>query len=103
MASRWKESEDALLYKYDAETVAKITGRTVDSVLARKKRIEGTYVFHAYYCYQCGKEFFPAVPTEWGYKRDDGRIRYFCSWPCLRDYDKGIPRHGKQRKKEATK
>lgn len=95
MPGHWKSHEDALLYRFDDETVAKITGRTVNSVIARRKRLDGTYILKSHYCFQCGKEFFPPMPEKWAYRRQEKRLREFCSWHCMRDYDNGKPREKK--------
>lgn len=43
-------------------------------------------------CSICGKGIFIPVVNMWAYKRSDyfnnGNIRYFCSWGCMRKYDK---------------
>lgn len=47
-------------------------------------------------CYQCGKRFEGA--KEWAYKEErqkrKGRYFYFCSWRCLREFDKGRKKAG---------
>ena len=46
-------------------------------------------------CAICGKLFYPPDKTCWAYKREK-EIRqrhltlYFCSWGCLRKYERGI-------------
>ena len=43
-------------------------------------------------CPVCGKEFDVLWPDLWRYKRNGGTAnywKYFCSWGCLRKYDKG--------------
>ena len=37
-------------------------------------------------CPMCGKEFFVRDANDWVYKRNS---QYFCSWHCLRNYEKG--------------
>lgn len=40
-------------------------------------------------CHKCGKLFIASSPEEWVYKRRINNYpKYFCSWKCLRDYDK---------------
>ena len=38
-------------------------------------------------CSSCGKEFYILYPAMWAYKKGQ---RVFCSWKCLRAYEKGI-------------
>jgi len=38
-------------------------------------------------CGSCGKEFYMLYPALWAYKKGQ---RVFCSWKCLRAYEKGI-------------
>ena len=45
-------------------------------------------------CAICGKPFYPPVLGEWAYKkfRHPGHgtaMYYFCSWSCLRKFEKG--------------
>ena len=41
-------------------------------------------------CTMCGKRFEVLWPEIWAYKRGLGtNTSYFCSWECLRKYDKG--------------
>ena len=64
-------------------------------------------------CFQCKKVFIPPVKTLWAYKRGNKSNRrqngqylvYFCSWNCMRAYDKTyIPPKGNRgkKKKEVT-
>lgn len=40
-------------------------------------------------CPECGKGFFVQYPSMWTYARTEGpRRKYFCSWSCMREYDK---------------
>lgn len=39
-------------------------------------------------CPECCKEFPVLWPTQWAYKRGLPNPKYFCSWKCLRSYDK---------------
>ena len=40
-------------------------------------------------CPQCGKMFFLDDPTQWAYKRlIKGHKKFFCSWSCVRAYDR---------------
>ena len=82
---KWTAEETALFAKYDPETVAKITGRSLKNVRAKYYSLQGgRQVFEAFYCPVCGKEFFP-VNSEWAYKKTvNGRRKYFCSWHCMR-------------------
>lgn len=83
---KWTAEELALFDKYDPETVAKITGRSVKNVRAKYYAMRGgVKVFDAYYCPICGKEFFPPS-AEWVYKKigRDGLTHYYCSWTCMR-------------------
>lgn len=53
------------------------------------------------HCYGCGKEFYVQWPLMWTYARTEGpRRKYFCSWSCMRKYDKekGEPKVGGRRK-----
>ena len=46
-------------------------------------------------CRQCGKRFEGSV--EWAYKESKGKKKgfiYFCSWRCLREFDKGRRKAG---------
>lgn len=99
MARPWSKEETELLKRYDNATVAKITGRSLSAVRGRRKTIDGRceHYMVAYKCYQCGKEFFPAMPEKWAYRRESGRVKMFCSWHCMRAYD------GKQRQKKVAK
>lgn len=36
-------------------------------------------------CYLCGKEFVYTDKVGWGYKKGE---KLFCSWKCLRQYEK---------------
>ena len=48
-------------------------------------------------CPMCGKEFVTRNALEWAYRRNN---KVFCSWHCLREYDKGSkPRKADQRDK----
>jgi len=38
-------------------------------------------------CSSCGKEFYMLYPALWAYKKGQ---RVFCSWRCLRAYEKGM-------------
>ena len=47
-------------------------------------------------CEKCGKKF--EASKDWAYKlprRTRSTIPYFCSWKCLREYEKGN-RHGRE-------
>lgn len=58
-------------------------------------------------CCECGKEFFIPVRADWAYKRlrklsdATDEVRYFCSWHCLREYDK--KREERRRKRRGRK
>lgn len=39
-------------------------------------------------CPVCGKKFFVQWPTLWTYKRGAPYPKYFCSYKCVREYDK---------------
>lgn len=42
-------------------------------------------------CPECGKGFFVNLPEQWVYKRTIGNtVRHFCSWKCVRAFDKKI-------------
>ena len=49
-----------------------------------------------YKCKVCGKDFYIPNKREWAYKRGygghgkgcTGKEKFFCSWSCLRVYDK---------------
>lgn len=51
-------------------------------------------------CRQCGKRFEGSI--EWAYKESKGKKKgfiYFCSWRCLREFDKGrVTRETNKRK-----
>ena len=64
-------------------------------------------------CAECGKVFHPPVKEQWVYKkgskinwRQTGEyVLYFCSWKCLRTYERTRPKPPETRgrkKKEAT-
>lgn len=41
------------------------------------------------HCYGCGKEFYVQWPLMWTYARTEGpRRKYFCSYSCVRKFDK---------------
>ena len=45
-------------------------------------------------CAICGKVFYPPDPGAWVFKRELERnhrhkVIYFCSWGCLRKYERG--------------
>lgn len=47
-------------------------------------------------CAVCGKVFWPPDPGSWVYKREKWNTKkfkyrtiYFCSWGCLRKYERG--------------
>lgn len=60
-------------------------------------------------CYQCGKEFQIEDRNTWVYRRyapkatrnGGGQNRYFCSWGCMRQYDrefvKPIPKRNRKK------
>ena len=52
-------------------------------------------------CEICGKDFFVPVVGYWVYKREDymgdGLTKYFCSWGCMRKFDKAYE-EAKERK-----
>lgn len=44
-------------------------------------------------CTQCGKSFICHAPEEWAYRKSAGirgtsRMMHFCSWGCMRKYEK---------------
>lgn len=40
-------------------------------------------------CHCCKKEIYTLTPTEWCYRKtNDLRVKYFCSWTCMRAYEK---------------
>ena len=44
-------------------------------------------------CPMCGKEFL--MKREYAYKREErGKMTFFCSWHCLREYDRKHEGHG---------
>lgn len=47
-------------------------------------------------CYECGKTFVAMDISQWAYRRNDRYMRYFCSYGCMRKWDK---RQEEQRKK----
>lgn len=64
-------------------------------------------------CYRCGKEFYPEKLDNWVYKRYAYKVeragcekrRYFCSWGCMRAYDREYipPVPNRRRKKHAER
>ena len=56
---------------------------------ALKERSDGTDWLGGKVCPVCGKQFAVLYPHLWRYKRPKrGGEHYFCSWGCLRAYDK---------------
>lgn len=65
-------------------------------------------------CHECGKVFVPPVREMWAYKKGSkvnwkltGVYRlYFCSWKCLRAYERTHPEppetRGRKKKKETV-
>lgn len=50
-------------------------------------------------CKNCGKKFYISDRREWAYKiHDDVSRKYFCSWSCLRNYEKEIEEAKRQRR-----
>jgi hypothetical protein len=50
-------------------------------------------------CKICGNVFSVLHPDRWAYKRGNkGHYEYFCSWRCLRAYDKANEREEEERK-----
>ncbi len=51
-------------------------------------------------CEMCGKEIYGINRDTWAYKRGEapGHYKFFCTWSCLRKYDKM-----KEEKRKATK
>ena len=49
---------------------------------------EGTKWHESRICGCCGKTFSVFYPDLWRYKRGDKVLSYFCSWSCLRKFDK---------------
>lgn len=45
------------------------------------------YGLEGRYCPVCGKEFHPPN-EEWAYKTKDAKVKYFCSWKCMRAHEK---------------
>ena len=64
-------------------------------------------------CYRCGKEFYPEIKENWAYQRyayKGERVgqetrRFFCSWGCMRAYDREYvpPVTNRGRKKSAER
>ena len=50
-------------------------------------------------CHQCWKEFDVLYPDLWRYKRGN---KWFCSWHCLRDDEKGEVQMATRLKKDGT-
>lgn len=38
-------------------------------------------------CFHCGKEFIPGVKHLYK-KREKGKVKIFCSWNCMRAFEK---------------
>lgn len=60
-------------------------------------------------CAECGKHFFVPFRSDWVYKRarrvsvDAAEEQlYFCSWHCLRAYDKKMEERRKRGRKKAA-
>ena len=53
-------------------------------------------------CGVCNKDIFIPVVKMWTYKRydehTDGRLKYFCSWGCLRKFEKEYEKETDRRK-----
>ena len=52
-------------------------------------------------CSVCGRIFFYTSADDWAYKRMDnrhGKMKYFCSWTCLRIWEKKHENHKPKRK-----
>lgn len=40
-------------------------------------------------CFMCKKWFFSTDISQWAYKMPyKGNTKFFCSWPCLREFEK---------------
>lgn len=47
-------------------------------------------------CYQCGKDIYMLSQSDWAYKRNISKskkspvdiVAFFCSWGCMRKFDK---------------
>lgn len=54
-------------------------------------------------CGECGKQIFIPVIGYWVYKRtdrsEDGGMRYFCGWNCMRKYDRELEEKRMKRSK----
>ena len=56
-----------------------------------EQRIQVALDINQKFCFLCGKEFYTSFPDSWAYKTDAsilGHRRLFCSWKCLRAYEK---------------
>lgn len=64
-------------------------------------------------CFRCGKAFYPEKREIWAYQRYAYKVdrtgsekrRFFCSWRCLRAYDREYvpPVPNRRRKKHAER
>ena len=54
-----------------------------------RREEEGDLLYREKICEQCGKRFIQQS-SEWAYKKYDGKYeKLFCSWKCLRIWEKG--------------
>ena len=58
---------------------------------------EDYYLNHPYECPQCKKSFFVPISGSWVYRYQVGKyMKLFCSWGCLRKYEKSHPLNHKK-------
>ena len=50
-------------------------------------KLSGGLTLSPRFCQMCGKEFYPPS-ADWAYKEGKMKVKYFCSWGCLRQWEK---------------
>lgn len=55
-------------------------------------------------CPICGRKFYYYSADEWAYKKYDknNHMRYFCSWGCMRKWEKENANNKSKRKKRPS-
>lgn len=83
MSKHWTQEEIELLDKYSPEAVAKITGRSLHAVKAKKVEKTPLKAWERV-CPICGKVFH-MTSEDWVYKAYvNGHMKKVCSWHCMR-------------------
>ena len=63
-----------------------------------RKEADGDLLYREKICTMCGKKFFQQS-SDWAYRRYDGKFeKMFCSWRCVREWEKGHKETLRERK-----